>query len=228
MNPYKGQGRILSLLKMQPEIGQKEIGYLLDISKQALSDSLSKLEKSGYITRIQSEKDKRSYIIKLTDSGFKAAPDSSSEKTEEEYQSGMGFECLRDDEQRTLSDYLGRIIAAMEEMLGDNDDDYAEFIRERFLMAHGLGAKNMRKFGHRGGLGGFGGGRTSGHTSGRTSGRGSKRNRRGKANDGFGDMRGGIDMRGVPWFARFEGFEGLGSEVKENGDNDNDTSSTKN
>ncbi len=47
INPYKGQGRVLALLKMQPEIMQKELGYLLDISTQALAELLNKLEKKG-------------------------------------------------------------------------------------------------------------------------------------------------------------------------------------
>jgi DNA-binding MarR family transcriptional regulator len=58
-NPHGGQGRVMAILKMQPEIGQKELGYLLDMSKQSLAELLGKLEKSGYITRTQSEQDHR-------------------------------------------------------------------------------------------------------------------------------------------------------------------------
>jgi DNA-binding MarR family transcriptional regulator len=146
MNPHKGQGRVLSLLKMQPEIGQKELGYLLDMSKQALTGVLVKLEKSGYITRTQSEKDKRSYIIKLTEAGREAAPDSGGDKGSE-YRVGAAFDCLNDDEQSALSGYLARVIAAFYELLGDEEDDYAEFVRERFFARHGFGEHGMPNFG---------------------------------------------------------------------------------
>jgi DNA-binding MarR family transcriptional regulator len=145
MNPHKGQGRVLSLLKMQPEIGQKELGYLLDMSKQALAGVLVKLEKSGYITRTQSEKDKRSYDIKLTEAGREAAPDG--DDRDSEYQVGAAFDCLSDEEQHTLSEYLARVITAFNELLGDDEDDYAEFVRERFFARHGFSEHGMPNFG---------------------------------------------------------------------------------
>ena len=48
-NPYRGQGRVLAILKMKPEISQKELTYLLNMSKQSLAELLAKLERSGYI-----------------------------------------------------------------------------------------------------------------------------------------------------------------------------------
>ena len=56
MNPHRGQGRVLSILKLKPEITQKELTYLLDMSKQALGELLKKLENCGYITRTPSRK----------------------------------------------------------------------------------------------------------------------------------------------------------------------------
>jgi len=132
MNPLKGQGRVLSLLKMQPEISQKELGFLLDMSKQALAELLGKLEKSGYITRTQSDKDKRSYIIKLTDSGRNAVPDTTTD-TDGEYLMEEGWDCLSDDEQKVLSGYLARIITAYEDLIGHEADDYGEYYRARFF-----------------------------------------------------------------------------------------------
>ena len=42
----RGQGRVLAILKMQPEISQKELLYLLDMRPQSLGELLSKLEKT--------------------------------------------------------------------------------------------------------------------------------------------------------------------------------------
>ena len=72
-NPYRGQGRVLAALKGKPEISQKELTGLLDMSKQSLAELLAKLEKSGFIAREPSEDDKRSVTIRLLEKGKKAA-----------------------------------------------------------------------------------------------------------------------------------------------------------
>ena len=36
-SPYKGQGRILAILKLKPEISHRELSYLLGISTQSMS-----------------------------------------------------------------------------------------------------------------------------------------------------------------------------------------------
>jgi DNA-binding MarR family transcriptional regulator len=152
-NPHRGQGRVLAILKLQPEIEQRELGYLLDMSKQALSGLIGKLEKTGYITRTQSEKDHRSYIIKLTDAGRAAAPDVGVKQDNNDF--GAFLDCLDEEEQRNLSEYLGRLIKSMEEQFGIEENEYAEFYRERFFARHEGGGRGMhdfdRKFGGRGG-----------------------------------------------------------------------------
>jgi len=136
MNQYKGQGRVLAILKLQPKIGQKELGYLLDMSKQALAEIIGKLEKSGYITRKQSEKDRRSYIITLTDSGRKALPDDISE-TDENNELEVMLDRFNDEEQHALSGFLSRMIDAFEEKYADTDEyDFAELFREKFFEKH--------------------------------------------------------------------------------------------
>ncbi|MEL7657586.1 MAG: MarR family transcriptional regulator, partial [Bacillota bacterium] len=72
-NPQRGQGRVLALLKLKPEISQKELTYLLDMSKQGLAELLNKLEKNEFITRETSEEDRRSVNIKLTEKGAAVA-----------------------------------------------------------------------------------------------------------------------------------------------------------
>lgn len=70
-SPYKGQGRILAILKLKPEISHKELSYLLGISTQSMSELLRKLESKGYVKRVPSEQDRRSMNIILTEEGKK-------------------------------------------------------------------------------------------------------------------------------------------------------------
>ena len=37
-DPRRGQGRVLAILKLQPEISQKDLSYLLDMRAQSLGD----------------------------------------------------------------------------------------------------------------------------------------------------------------------------------------------
>jgi DNA-binding MarR family transcriptional regulator len=114
-NPYRGQGRVLKLLKMQPEITQKELLELLDMRPQSLGDLLKKLEQKGYITRTPLESDKRVMIIRLTEKGENA-------EIKDDKQLGFDnlFDCLSGEEQAQLSGFLERII---DDWRGENSDE---------------------------------------------------------------------------------------------------------
>lgn len=118
-DPRRGQGRVLAILKMKPEISQRELSYLLDMRPQSLGELLSKLEKSGYITRTPSETDRRVMIIKLTQEGVEATG-----TTEQEFSFDKLFDCLSEEEQKNLSSYLDRIIENLESQVGDEQTDY--------------------------------------------------------------------------------------------------------
>ena len=118
-DPRRGQGRVLAILKMQPEISQKDLSYLLDMRPQSLGELLSKLEKNGYITREQSETDRRIMNIKLTQAGIEAT-----ESTEQEFSFDKLFECLSEEEQKTMSGFLDRIIKTLETQLGDEEPGF--------------------------------------------------------------------------------------------------------
>ncbi len=109
-DPRKGQGRILSILKMKPEISQKELSYLLEMRPQSMGELLTKLEKKGYINRTPSESDRRVLNIKLTKEGEEAT----AESAEQEFSFDKVFECLDEDEQRNMSNYLDKIISTLE------------------------------------------------------------------------------------------------------------------
>ena len=65
----QGQGKILSVLRREDGIGQKELAERLQIRPASLGELLIKLEEKGLIRRTPSEKDRRSLIVSLTDSG---------------------------------------------------------------------------------------------------------------------------------------------------------------
>lgn len=70
---YRGQGRVLGILKKQPEISRKELGEKVDISRQALTELLQKMEKNGLIIRRPDPRDRRILLIRLTQEGCIAA-----------------------------------------------------------------------------------------------------------------------------------------------------------
>lgn len=105
---YRGQGRILSILKDQTEIGRKELEDQLGISRQGLTELLGKMEKSGLILRQPSENDRRAMSIHLTDQGRVAA-----EETGARIHPLTGLlDCLNPEEQEQFSNCLERILNA--------------------------------------------------------------------------------------------------------------------
>lgn len=122
-DPYRGQGRILSLLKMQPEMSQKKLAYLLGIRPQSMGELLTKLEQNDYITRTPSSEDKRAMDIKLTEEGAKVAAENEQRRAQE-FAADEMFQCLNKEEQEALAGYLERIIFALKETLGDEQFDF--------------------------------------------------------------------------------------------------------
>lgn len=116
-NPHHGQGRVLMLLKMKPEITQKELSYLLNMRSQSLGELLAKLEKHGYVTRTQSEEDKRVMIIRLTDEGAGAAEEMCKNAKDTE----PVFDCLTDEEKLQLSSILDKITAELMKSFKEGD-----------------------------------------------------------------------------------------------------------
>lgn len=144
----RGQGRVLTLLKLTPEISQKDLTVLLDMRQQSLGELLAKLEKKGFIEREPSEDDRRKVIVRLTDAGRAEA------KQLEEQPSGefAFFDCLDEQEKDNLADYLIRITEQMETMV-DNSDERGQFEqrrreRERFFEG-GLGGPGWHDRGPR-------------------------------------------------------------------------------
>lgn len=166
----RGQGRVLAMLKIQPEISTKDLSYLLGIRIASLNELLNKLEKSGYLVRKPSEADKRVMIIHLTEKGREQ------KQIENDY-SGI-FDCLDETELSTFGEYLDRIISALETQVGaeldeDELEDWIEAARSR--MGNEMFEQLMSV---RGGFGrrrrgpGYGPGYGPGHGPGHESGHG--------------------------------------------------------
>ncbi|MGM9606945.1 MAG: MarR family winged helix-turn-helix transcriptional regulator [Oscillospiraceae bacterium] len=128
-SPYQGQGRVLSVLKMKPEISQKELAGLLDMSKQALAESLSKLEKKGYIAREPSPDDRRCCTVRLLPMGERAAADMGGEPNEVD----RIFDCLSGEELEQFSGYLDRIIRRCAAYFPGEDREERSRKMEEFL-----------------------------------------------------------------------------------------------
>jgi len=123
----RGQGRILAVLKLRDGVSTKDLSYLLGLRVSSLNELLSKLEKSGYVTREPSEQDKRVMLVKLTDKG---------RSVEEPGTADFGgiFDCLSGEEQQAFGEYLDRVIVALTEKLGYDDEE--EFGRMKAAREH--------------------------------------------------------------------------------------------
>lgn len=120
-DPFRGQGRVLALLKLQPEISQRELGYLLNMRTQSLGELLAKLERSGYIVRTPSQADRRVLNIRLTQEGEAAAERMA--EAQRTVENPLDF--LAETEQAAFCEILDKIIATLEERMGEGgtDDD---------------------------------------------------------------------------------------------------------
>lgn len=110
-DPTRGQGRVLAMLKLQPQISTKDLSYLLGIRQQSLNELLGKLEKAEYVTRVPSESDRRVMLVTLTEKG---------RQQEQAAEPDLGdiLDCLSQPEQLAFGEYLDRVIAALESRLG--------------------------------------------------------------------------------------------------------------
>lgn len=127
-NPERGQGRVLSILKLKSEITQKELAFILDMRNQSLGELLTKLEAKGFITREQSENDKRVMVVRITKEGKEAA----SSVDEMISEIDKIFSCLSKVEQENMKVYLTKLIE-------ETKKHTPEFDRMKFHEMYGRG-----------------------------------------------------------------------------------------
>ena len=111
-SPLRGQGRVLALLSAKPETTQRELSYVLDMRPQSLSELLAKLEEKGYITREKSKDDARVTVVRLTEAGAAAAPNSDDIAREAD-----ALSCLSEEEREELEAIVDKVNASLVERL---------------------------------------------------------------------------------------------------------------
>ena len=118
----RGRGRVLAALQMHSPIPTRELAYLLDIRQQSLNELLQKLEADGLVERRPSPTDRRVMLVHLTEAGrgVKLGDEAA------DYLSS-----LTDEEVASLTALLDKVIAALEEQVGaDDDGDPDEWMAE--------------------------------------------------------------------------------------------------
>lgn len=106
---YEGRGsqkRILIVLLETGRITQRELTKKLNIKPGSASEVLAKLEDAGLIIRTQSENDRRTVNVELTEAGRSAADEAASQRRNRHIDM---FACLSDDEKSTLMHLLEKI-----------------------------------------------------------------------------------------------------------------------
>lgn len=117
--PHRGQGRVLTLLKMNPEISQKDLTFVLGMRPQSVGELLQKLEDKDLITRDASEQDRRVMIIRLTNLGMEEA-----EKISETTDVGEElFADFSDDEKIEWARLVEKLSETLKNELGEDDSE---------------------------------------------------------------------------------------------------------
>lgn len=131
----RGRGRILALLQLKDGIATKDMAQILGIRVSSLNETLGKLEKDGFIERTPSDEDKRVMLVSLTEKGREVKPHGT-------LLPKKLFAGFSDEELDEFSGYLDRMMANLEEELGEDAQVVLEQMREKraqFLKLHGHG-----------------------------------------------------------------------------------------
>lgn len=88
---YRSQHQMLMNLGKNPDCSQNELAARLDITPAAVTTTIKKLEKSGYITRIVCEEDNRVNKLSVTSKGQEIIAESIIIFDEVEKQAFEGF-----------------------------------------------------------------------------------------------------------------------------------------
>ncbi|MBS7360201.1 MAG: MarR family transcriptional regulator [Oscillospiraceae bacterium] len=131
---YYGQPNILEYVEAHNYCTQKELAKGLHVSPASVATSVKRLEKSGYVTKIQDKEDTRKTHISITDNGkyvLKSFRDLCNTTDSEMFK---GF---TDEECRQFAEYLTRI----QKNLNPDDisaEDIREFIAEEMNEREGI------------------------------------------------------------------------------------------
>ena len=107
------QKRILIVIDHYGSITQSALTEHLGIQPGSASEVLGKMEAAGLITRAQSESDKRTTDVCLTQAGRAAAKEAAAQRAARNAQM---FSCLSEEEKAALLALLNRVNAAWDEL----------------------------------------------------------------------------------------------------------------
>lgn len=103
---------IIRMVSQKPDIIFKEICEAFDIPKSTLTNIIDRLEKRGYLKRIISQRDKRSFGLELTEAGI------SIQKEHLDYENEVLNTIINtldsDDEKKMLLNLISKIINKLE------------------------------------------------------------------------------------------------------------------
>lgn len=103
---YRSQHKLLMTISDNPNISQKELADMNEVSTATIAVSLKKLEKGGYIKRLVDEKDNRYNQLCITEKGRRIVEESHQIFTEVDEAMFAGFS---EEESRKLEESLDRI-----------------------------------------------------------------------------------------------------------------------
>lgn len=106
---YPAQARILFLLMTMGTVTQRELQRITRTRAASLSELLSKLDSNGFIIRTKDEHDRRTIIVKLTDTGKKVISD---HMINQQQMTSELFSPLTEQEQYQLLSLLEKLTAA--------------------------------------------------------------------------------------------------------------------
>lgn len=107
---YRGQGRILNLLRENGPMTQRELIECTGRRSATLSEQLEKMEKAGYLTRQKNEQDRRNVDVALTEAGQTAALEARAERDRR----ASVFEGLSPEEREMLEQILEKLLTLCE------------------------------------------------------------------------------------------------------------------
>ena len=150
MDKSQGQGRVIAILKIKPEISTRDLAFLMEIRQQSLNELLLRLERDGYVERVPSEDDRRVMMVRLTDKGGKL--------DQNPFDAEDIFGCLSEEELESLDTILGKVVGSMEEKAAEegweggrefiermrasmSEEDFRRLMRMRGGPGHGRGPR---------------------------------------------------------------------------------------
>lgn len=106
MNHHSGQNSCLVLLDGKEGMEQNELSTKLGIRATSLSELLTKLEKKGFVTRVPSSQNRRSFFVSITPDGHEEAENSKKLILEDGFRL---LEPLNEEEKQTFYGILKKI-----------------------------------------------------------------------------------------------------------------------